>query len=248
MMTKEIIITAIVENNCLKHGLMAQHGQSLLINYYNNFYLFDTAEIFIGLENNLKKLKVNINKLKAVIISHNHDDHCGALPTLTKLLTDQPVYLPEKLNSIKKAIILKKEYQLEKDLYITGPLGDQIKEQSIVIDLKDKGIVIITGCSHPTLPIIIEKAQQITNNQKIYGIIGGFHYKNASALEIEEFINYLKNLNLEFIVPSHCTGYQTIIELKKQLKDKVYLSPTGSLGVGTVFQITPKLKLIFSHH
>jgi len=270
-MKNKISILAILENTSLIHNLLAIHGQSLLLDYFGNRYLFDVSESFIALKYNLDKMEINIDKLKAIIISHKHSDHSGALPELIKLLEGQKLYvLPDQLIPAKRENILKdlhdkftlilgenktkviktykhlvvvnKSLELEKDLYLTGPLGEEIKEQAVVINLHKKGIVILTGCSHPTLPVIVKKAQEITGNKKVYGIIGGFHFKSLKSHQLRPIISYFKKLNPKFIVPSHCTGYQAVVELKRSLKDKVVISKTGSLGVGSSIEILPKLK------
>lgn len=137
--------------------------------------------------------------------------------------------------------IVKKPILLEKGLWLTGPLGED-QEQSMVIDLEKQGLVILVGCSHPTLPVIVKKAQEITQNKKIFGIIGGFHFKGLTENQINFYTSYLQELNPEFIAPSHCTGYKGILILKKTLVEKVKLSSTGSLGVGNSIEIYPQLK------
>lgn len=273
-MNNKIVILAILENTCLTHNLLAIHGQSLLVDYFGNKYLFDVSESFVALKYNLDKMKINIDTSKAIVISHKHADHSGALPELIKLLKKQKLYiLPDQLvpgrkqdilttlhdrftlvlnksktNIIKNyqnTVIVNKSLKLEDDLYLTGPLGKEVKEQAVVINLHQKGIVILTGCSHPTLPVIVKKAQEITKNKKVYGIIGGFHFKSLKLHQLKPIINYFKKLNPAFIVPSHCTGYQAVVELKKELKDKVKISLTGSLGVGNSIQIHPELKFNF---
>ena len=93
-MKKNIIsILTVLENTSLRHNLLALHGQSLLLNYFGNQYLFDVGEIFIGLKYNLKMMGIKIDRLKGVILSHKHPDHAGALPELIELLSNQKVYI-----------------------------------------------------------------------------------------------------------------------------------------------------------
>lgn len=282
-MKNKISLLTILENTSLRHNLLALHGQSLLLNYFGNKYLFDVGEIFIGLKYNLKIMDINIDELKGIIISHKHADHCGALPELIKLLKNQKVYILPDVLTLEKAkkmekiekyrffkqdehgkysldlnkeklilikdykslVVVDKKLQIEDGLFLTGPLGDRVKEQTVVINLNKKGVVILTGCSHPTLPVIVKKAQEITGNQKVFGIIGGFHFKELEVAQLKKYIDFLKSLNLEFIVPSHCTGNRATIQLKKELGDKVIVSSTGSLGVGNSIQIFPQLKFNF---
>jgi 7,8-dihydropterin-6-yl-methyl-4-(beta-D-ribofuranosyl)aminobenzene 5'-phosphate synthase len=270
-----IKITAIIEDTCYRHGLLAQHGQSLLINFNGNKYLFDVGEIYEGLIYNLKALKINIEEIKAIIISHRHGDHCGALVSLLAQLKNQTIYFPDdtlkkynfthvnnelvddlnlaqnrfgKIISYPKTQVVIESLELEKDLYLTGLIGDKIQEQAIVIDLKAKGLVILVGCSHPGLEAIVNQAKKVTSNQKIYGIIGGFHYKDYKTSQLEKAVIYLKKLNPDFIVPSHCTGSEATFYLRQNLGNKIHVSKTGSLGVSNNVTISPRLNFDFSKH
>ena len=64
-------------------------------------------------------------------------------------------------------------------------------ETSIYINIKDKGLVIITGCGHCGVINTIKHAQKITGVNEIYAVIGGFH---------EEW-------NLKIVCGMHCTGF-----------------------------------------
>ncbi|SRR5258708_7780 len=265
----KIKITCISENTSLHHSLLAQHGQSLHINYLGNQYLFDVGEIYEGFIYNFNQLGLNLNEIKSVIISHKDLDHCGTLPKLLSQL-NQSLYLPPDMNLLKengyistyrtvnsksipmeeiirmileykKAIVVNHEMEIEKGLFITGSLGEGMKEQSLVIKLPDKGIVVIVACSHPTLPVIIEKAKQITGCDKVYGLIGGFHYKGLDMQKINENLDFLSEVNPDFIVPSHCTGYRAIRMLQDKLGEKVHVSGTGQFGTGNDIEILPEL-------
>jgi 7,8-dihydropterin-6-yl-methyl-4-(beta-D-ribofuranosyl)aminobenzene 5'-phosphate synthase len=49
-------------------------------------------------------------------------------------------------------------------------------EQSLVINLENRGLVIIIGCGHPTIQQIIHRARKLFPDIPLYGIIGGLHY------------------------------------------------------------------------
>ena len=69
--------------------------------------------------------------------------------------------------------------------------------------------VIITGCSHSGIINVIEYAKKINKN-KIRGVIGGFHLVVSSNNYIQSVYEYLKNSDLEFIMPIHCTGFNAM--------------------------------------
>jgi len=63
--------------------LLAEHGLSLLVTVYQgeekHTVLFDTGYSKIGVPHNLEQLKVDLNEVEGIILSHGHMDHTGAL-------------------------------------------------------------------------------------------------------------------------------------------------------------------------
>lgn len=262
---KNVKITCISENTSFKHSLLASHGQSLLVEIDNTKYLFDTTEIYEGLVYNMKNLNINLSDINTIIMSHNHLDHSGGLFKLIDKLENQKLFLPpdmmslneetynvsyrgankeeaiKKLLDYKNTIVVNDAIQLEENVFITGPLEAEVKEQSIVLNVPNKGLVLIVGCSHPGLPAVVDKAREITRNNKIYGIVGGLHYIFSSDKEIAEKVEYIKSLNVEFIVPSHCSGYKAIRAMQDAFGEKIHVSVTGQFGTGNSVTILPEL-------
>lgn len=81
-------------------------------------------------------------------------------------------------------------------------------ETSIYINVKDKGLVIITGCGHCGIMNTIKHAQKITGIDKIYAVIGGFHEEWNPIELIEKKVQYLISLNPEIVCGMHCTGFE----------------------------------------
>ena len=100
--------------------------------------------------------------------------------------------------------------------FTTGELGRFNKEQSLIVETKN-GFSVITGCSHPGLENILEKASIFGD---IYGVLGGFHGFNK--LEV------LRKIKL--IVPCHCTTQ------KKQILD-TYSKTSKKCSAGCKIQI-----------
>jgi 7,8-dihydropterin-6-yl-methyl-4-(beta-D-ribofuranosyl)aminobenzene 5'-phosphate synthase len=64
----------------------------------------------------------------------------------------------------------------------TGPLARSLffplgltEEQAVLARLKDKGLVIFTGCGHPTIELILQMVRRLSN-ERIYAIAGGMHF------------------------------------------------------------------------
>jgi 7,8-dihydropterin-6-yl-methyl-4-(beta-D-ribofuranosyl)aminobenzene 5'-phosphate synthase len=84
---------------------------------------------------------------------------------------------------------------------------------SVVANVKDKGLVIITGCSHAGIVNITKQAMGVAGYDKIEGIIGGLHLIEASDAVIKRTVEELARLNIAWISAGHCTGFEAQIEL-----------------------------------
>ncbi|MFX1389261.1 MAG: MBL fold metallo-hydrolase [Promethearchaeota archaeon] len=105
-------------------------------------------------------------------------------------------------------------------------------ETSIYINVKEKGLVILTGCAHSGIINTIKHARKLTGIKKVYAIIGGFHKTNVSIEEVENTIQFIENLNPTVTCGMHCTGF----EFNKRMS--VRRHPSHTLGVtGTVFHL-----------
>lgn len=128
-------------------------------------------------------------------------------------------------------------FEISNSIFTTGCEGDWMQEQAIAINQGDLGITVILGCSHPTVEVLIEKAQQVTGNNKVRGVVGGMHFTDFSKEEIKQKSLFLKSLNLEFIVPSHCTTVLGAMTMKEVLGGIVHFSKTKSFGVGNSIEL-----------
>ncbi|MFX1365787.1 MAG: MBL fold metallo-hydrolase [Promethearchaeota archaeon] len=105
-------------------------------------------------------------------------------------------------------------------------------ETSIYINIKNKGLVILTGCAHAGIINTIKHAQKLTGIEKVYAIIGGFHKANVPIAMIDETIQFIEDLNPEVTCGIHCTGF----EFNKRMSVKGH--PSHTLGVtGTEFHL-----------
>jgi len=173
----------IVYDNQADEGLKSGWGFSCLIEAKEEI-LFDTGDSGENLIYNLRQLNIQPENIAAVVISHNHWDHTGGLKEFSKLNNNAKVFRPKSFSE---------PTEISPEVHSTGALGKLIKEQSLVVNT-EKGNLVITGCAHPGLGKIIDKATQLG---KIYGVLGGFH--GFSKLE--------KLRAIKLIAPCHCTQH-----------------------------------------
>ena len=109
------------------------------------------------------------------------------------------------------------------------PTTYEYKDDSAIVYKSDRGLVIITGCSHSGLKNIVEYAKKITSTEHIHTLIGGFHLIRKSKIEIEVISKYLKSQNIENIYPCHCVNLPAKLTMSQILNIQ-------EASVGDVFE------------
>jgi 7,8-dihydropterin-6-yl-methyl-4-(beta-D-ribofuranosyl)aminobenzene 5'-phosphate synthase len=102
-------------------------------------------------------------------------------------------------------------------------------DQAVVVNLKDKGLVVLTGCGHAGAINTIRQAQQLTGVQKIHSVIGGFHLSGPLFEPIiAPTVTALKEMNPEMVVPAHCTGWKAIHAIARELPQAFVQNSVGT--------------------
>lgn len=102
-----------------------------------------------------------------------------------------------------------------------------LDDLSVIANVKDKGLVILTGCSHAGIVNIAKHALEITQIDTIEGIIGGFHLIEASEEKIRKTVQALATLKINWIAAGHCTGFEAQRELSLKFSKRFQPLRTG---------------------
>ncbi len=207
-------------------NLCSGWGVSFLI---DNKVLFDTGEKGEWLLKNMEALKVDINKIEAVVISHDHWDHWGGLWDLLQKKKGMLVYIcprfsrkfkdsADKLGA--RIIEVEKFTQILPDIFSTGEIagtyqGNYMPEQALVLKTSH-GITIITGCAHPGILKIVEETKTKFPDEPIYFVLGGFHLMESDKRKIEIIVKTFKEMKIERVGPTHCSGPEAEALFKKE--------------------------------
>lgn len=211
-------ITLLYDNTIHKEGLRADWGFACLVELENTpTILFDTGTSGSILLSNMEKLNIDPATIDEVFISHAHFGHVGGLSAFLDVKPDVTVYVPSSLRGIRGVegvIFVSEPLKIHENVFSTGEV-DHI-EQSMAVKT-EKGIVLITGCSHPRMEHILNAASRFG---QVYAIVGGLH----------GFHDFELFKDLELICPTHCTQYKAEI---KSLYPEKYIDG----GVGKIIML-----------
>jgi 7,8-dihydropterin-6-yl-methyl-4-(beta-D-ribofuranosyl)aminobenzene 5'-phosphate synthase len=145
-----------------------------------------------ALTHNAAKLGFHLDQVGALTISHLHGDHMGGISAQRsrqvtvpdELMSPQlkPCFLPDKAEAEGfKAELVERPRLLAAGIASTGPLARSLfvfgytEEQALLARVKDKGLVVFTGCGHPTIEVVLEMVGRLSD-EPLYAIGGGLHF------------------------------------------------------------------------
>lgn len=102
-------------------------------------------------------------------------------------------------------------------------------DQSLVISIRDRGLVVISGCAHSGIVNIIGQAKRLTGSDSVCAVIGGFHLMGSEDERIRRTAEALLDLDPEIVRPGHCTGARAISQLLEVLGDRCQPLFTGDV-------------------
>ena len=231
-------MTVLYDNYVYTEGTKNAWGFSCFIEGTEKNILFDTGGESEILMHNIDKLNIDPESVEMIVISHNHWDHTGGLFAFLEKKSGIPVYLPhsfpgEFIDKVKDAgasvILINEPAEICKNVFSTGEMEGRVNEQSLIVKT-NKGLVVVTGCSHPGIVKIVKKAQEIMG-EEIYLVFGGFHLKDHSEKAVKEIISQFRESGVKKCGATHCTGNKQI-KLFKEAYGNDYIE----MGTGRVLE------------
>ncbi|NOZ63146.1 MAG: MBL fold metallo-hydrolase [Calditrichaeota bacterium] len=210
----KVILQVVFDNLSYLPELKTAWGYSCIVETDSDTILFDAGSDGEILLHNLTKLKIDLKSISAMVISHEHWDHVGGLCAFLQKNSNVTVYVPfsfsaEGENEIfrmgAKVTRVKNKLQIAEKIYSLGELPGSVLEQSLIVDIPE-GMVILTGCAHPGIVKIVENAKSLFPQKSVFLVMGGFHLKDNAIYQIREVADQLKQLGVQKVAPSHCSG------------------------------------------
>ena len=105
-------------------------------------------------------------------------------------------------------------------------------DQCAIINVRGKGLVVLTGCGHSGVINIIRHAQALTGVQAIYAVIGGFHLTGALFTPvIPPTVAELEKIRPRYLMPGHCTGWSAIHHIAGAMPEAFVPNSVGTTFV-----------------
>ncbi|MGB2896845.1 MAG: MBL fold metallo-hydrolase [Anaerolineales bacterium] len=236
-------LTIIYDNTTEDPRLAVEWGFSALVEYKGHTVLFDTGLDGPSLMGNMEVLGVNPELIEVVVLSHEHGDHTGGLQDLLATGIQPELYIPTAMAGMvtqeqrEKYTVIEVSDPIEilPGMFSTGELIGSVPEQGLVVETSE-GIVVITGCAHPGIVRMVQKASEIVDGE-IALVIGGFHLGGASVSQIDTIIANFRSMGVKQVTPTHCTGEKQIAQIAEAYG--VEYIPGGAGAVIVIGDLTP---------
>jgi len=233
-------VSLIAEGSTKRERKALRWGISFLV----GDVLFDTfgrEDIFRA---NVSRLKIDLSRVKHVVISHEDWDHTAGLGGFLRTHPKKRVYVCKKSGNALKELIrsnagslvaIERPQKISRGIFTTGQMRADtgrgvLYEQALVVK-SGKGFSVITGCAHPGIVRIVRRAIRIFG-KKIYAVCGGFHMKDNPRKENLKIITALQALGVKKVIPLHCSGLSAV-----RIFGRFYGKNCIQLQEGDVFEL-----------
>lgn len=102
-------------------------------------------------------------------------------------------------------------------------------DTGIIMNLKGKGLVVLSGCAHAGIINTVNYAREIAGIDKVHVVMGGFHLTGPQFEPIiQPTTESLKAVEPDYVIPTHCTGRNAINYIEKEMPNQFLLNMVGT--------------------
>jgi 7,8-dihydropterin-6-yl-methyl-4-(beta-D-ribofuranosyl)aminobenzene 5'-phosphate synthase len=93
-------------------------------------------------------------------------------------------------------------------------------DQAVVVNLNDRGLVVLSGCSHAGAINVLRQAQRLTGEDRVHAFVGGMHLTGGIFERlIPRTLDELATIAPNWLVPGHCTGWKATHEIARRFPE-----------------------------
>ena len=102
-------------------------------------------------------------------------------------------------------------------------------DQALVVNVRDRGLVIISGCSHAGAINVLLHAQHLTGEAHIAGLIGGLHLTGGLfEARIQPTVEALRGARVGRVLPAHCSGWRAVHAIARAMPEAFVQCAVGT--------------------
>jgi 7,8-dihydropterin-6-yl-methyl-4-(beta-D-ribofuranosyl)aminobenzene 5'-phosphate synthase len=102
----------------------------------------------------------------------------------------------------------------------------------LIANVENKGLVVVTGCSHAGIINMLKDARRISDIQNIHAVIGGLHLVGKdNEYRVTQTVTGFKEFNPKMLVPSHCTGWRAQHRIAQEFPNAYVASSVGCMYI-----------------
>ena len=146
-------------------------------------------------------------------------------------LTTKPVKITDNIMTTGEIPMVTDYEEIDPELVVkedTGWQPDKLLDDRALIINTEPGLVVILGCAHRGIINTLYSAQQLTGVKRVHTVLGGCHLISASPERIRSTIAALKELGVQKLGVSHCTGLPAAVIMAQEFGDKFFFNNAGT--------------------
>jgi 7,8-dihydropterin-6-yl-methyl-4-(beta-D-ribofuranosyl)aminobenzene 5'-phosphate synthase len=119
--------------------------------------------------------------------------------------------------------------KLPEDERAQTTIPDQFRHEiATAFNLKGRGLIVLTSCSHRGVINAIKQAQATSGINKVHAVVGGFHLAPYKEDYVRDTVAAIKDMDIDYVIPLHCTGEPFYDMIKAEMPNKLLRSYTGT--------------------
>lgn len=112
-----------------------------------------------------------------------------------------------------------------------GLRHDTMPDDQALVIKHPKGLLVVLGCAHRGVINTLLHVRRIIGADHVHAVVGGTHLYPKNEKQIDQTLRALKELGVDRVGVSHCTGFAAARCLAEALGDSFFLNTAGTVTV-----------------